>query len=272
MDRQQDGNRNGCWIAVQYVAAIVVTLCLGFLWLDETMLLASMLFAMLFWLLVPAFVIVVVSFVMSLRCNSKHKRILLGIHLVNVLLFCLFFFNPGRKCNADIMERHYLKYGDRMSELYEEVDGRLKPGVHIDVEFEHGKVSIFHVSDDCCEPDYCWDPSEEKVDSLLERAGLDRTGLNLIERRLKDIGCISLAMGGSKDEPYVIGFRRIGMGKYSFRIFHKALSAEEQEEINDVEVCQLVYSPTVVFEFAGGAIGLQKFPGKEEYLEKKKVN
>ena len=57
------------------------------------------------------------------------------------------------------------------------------------------------------------------------------------------------------------------MGKYDYQIYHRPLSSDEQEKINESEA-SIVYSPFVVFEYAGGAIGSQNFIGKDEYLKK----
>lgn len=58
------------------------------------------------------------------------------------------------------------------------------------------------------------------------------------------------------------------MGKYDYQIYHRPLSSEEQKKINESDA-SIVYSPFVVFEYGGGAIGSQNFVGKDEYLKKK---
>ena len=65
------------------------------------------LIAIFFWLLIPAVIVAFVSFICSLRCNTGHKRILLILNVVNILLFSFLFFNPSGRCDADIMESHY---------------------------------------------------------------------------------------------------------------------------------------------------------------------
>ena len=55
------------------------------------------------------------------------------------------------------------------------------------------------------------------------------------------------------------------MGKYDYQIYHRPLSSEEQKKINESDA-SIVYSPFVVFEYGGGAIGSQNFVGKDEYL------
>ncbi len=195
---------------------------------------------------------------------------LMGLHLLNITLFAFWWFYPGNKCDADIMEAHYLKHGNQMEELYKSVYDRLPPGSGIEIEFEHGKVSMFHVTDTTGKWSGHWDPSEELTDSLLQQSGLNRKFLKDLNRRLKDIDCISIEIEANPDSPYTIGFRRIAMGKYSYRIYSKPLSSDAQKEIQEDDYTSIVFSPHVVFEYGGGAIGVQNFIDKEEYLEKKK--
>ena len=144
----------------------------------------------------------------------------------------------------------------------------MTPGCSVDIEFEHGDVSIFHFSNSSGEMKSNWDPSEEKIDSLLIQSGLDRNSLIWLKKELDEIGCISISLQAIPDAPFGIGFRRIGMGKYYYQIYHIPLSSDEQKKINESEA-SIVYSPFVVFEYAGGAIGSQNFIGKDEYLKKK---
>lgn len=80
----------------------------------------------------------------SLRCNTKHKKRLLILHIINILLVSFLYFNPANRCDADIMEKHYTKYGDHMEQIYRNLYDELTPGCYVDIEFEHGHVSIFH--------------------------------------------------------------------------------------------------------------------------------
>lgn len=222
----------------------------------------------LYWLFIPAFIISVISFVCSLGCSTRHKKIFLILHSVNILIFALWLFNPNDKCNANIMEKHYRENGNRMDLLYYSLYNRLKPKYYIDIEFEHGKVSIFHISNDTYKWDSNWNPSEEKIDSLLLQTGLDRAYLNYIKKELKDMHCLSISLCARPDYPFTVGFRRIGLGEYSYRIYNKALSLDEQKEVNE-DCSSILYTPYVVFEYAGGAIGNQCFPDKEQYIKSK---
>ena len=252
------------WITIQYICVLFLTVCF-------TGLLVSDLFiwfiAIFFWLFIPAVIVACISLVCSLKCNSRHKKVLLILNMVNILLFSSLFFNPSARCDADVIEKHYKEYGERMEKIYRNLYNKMTSGCSVEIEFEHGDVSIFHFSNDNGEMDSNWNPSEEKIDSLLIQSGLDRNSLTWLQKELDEISCISISMQTVPDAPFCVGFRRVGMGKYDYQIYHRPLSSDEKKKINESEA-SIVYSPFVVFEYAGGAIGSQNFIGKDEYLKK----
>lgn len=148
------------WITIQYICVLFLSVCL--LGLIVSDLIFVWVIAMFFWLFIPAFIVACISFVCSLRCNSKHKKILLGLNGVNILLILFIFLNPFNRCDADIMESHYTEYGRRMEQIYRNLYNKMTPGCSVDIEFEHGDVSIFHFSNSSGEMKSNWDPSEER--------------------------------------------------------------------------------------------------------------
>ena len=268
LDRIKQAPPTRTWGIVQYISVIIVSAAIIVLWIDK--LVGILIVAFAFLLVIPAFVISVISVFTSLRFNTRHKRIFLAWHVANILAILLWIFNPNHRCDAHIMERHYIKYHAQMENLYHKVRQQLKPGCSIYIEFEKGKVSAFSVFNDDKHGCNSWDPSEEKIDSLLMISGLDRTDLNDIENTLDDIHCISIAVATSSDEPYEIGFRRILLDKYDFIIYPNDLSQEEQERVASFPG-NIQYSPHVVFRYNTGAIGNWNFPGKEEYLQSREI-
>ena len=92
------------------------------------------------------------------------------------------------------MESHYIEYGGRMERIYRNLYNKITPGCSVEIEFEHGDVSIFHYSNGSGEIESNWNPSEEKIDSLLIQSGLDRNSLTWLEKELDEIGCISISL------------------------------------------------------------------------------
>ena len=257
---------NPLWITTQYICVLFLTVCFTFLLVSDIFV---WFIAIFFWLFIPAVIVACISFVVSLRCNNKYKKILLILNGVNILLLSFLFFDPSKRCNADIMERHYTEYGESMERIYRNLYNKITPGCSVEIEFEHGDVSIFHFSNGSGEIESNWNPSEEKIDTLLIQSGLERSSLIWLKKELDEIGCISIYLKAIPDAPYCIGFRRVGMGKYDYQIYHIPLSPDEQKKINESDA-SIVYTPFVVFEYGGGAIGSQNFIGKDEYLKKKK--
>ena len=256
------------WIRTQYICVLFLTCCFAGLIVDNLFLWIIILG---FWLFIPALVVACISFFSSLRCNSRHKKILLILNIINILLLLFLFFNPARKCDADIMKKHYTEYGGEMKQIYRNLYDKMTPGCYVNIEFEHGDVSMFHFSDGSSDVKSNWDPSEEKIDSLLTQSGLDRKSLVWLEKELNKIGCISISMEAVPDKPFCIGFRHIGMGMYSYRFYNQPLSPAKQDSIN-ADPSLIIYNDSTVFEYGGGTFGSQSFPGKQKYLEKQKKN
>lgn len=254
------------WIVIQYICVLFLTFCIAGLIICD--IIFVWIITMSICAFIPAVVVACISFISSLRCNSRHKKILLILNVINILLLLFLFFNPYGKCDADIMEKHYTEYGGRMKQIYRNLYDKMTPGSYVHIEFEHGSVSMFHFSNGSGEGEFNWDPSEEKVDSLLIQSGLDRKTLSWLEKELDKIDCISIAMEAVPEKPFQIGFRRIGMGKYTYQFYGRTLSPEEQDSINAWSYL-IVFNDSTVFEYGSGAFGSMQFPGKEEYLKKK---
>jgi hypothetical protein len=97
-----------------------------------------------------------------------------------------------------------------------------------------------------------------RLDSLLNLTTLKRKDLQDLKQYLDKANCISVS---NRDE-FEIGYARSGMGKYSYLIFDKPLSKEDQKKYNNG--CEYIfYKDNIVLEYGGGAIGPQCFPDRE---------
>ncbi len=264
---KQESPLTQLWTIAQYCSAAIITAAIILLWVNALM--GILLIALAFLLFLLALVVSIISFFGSLRCNTHQKRLLLIWHMVNVLAIFLWIYNPNDKCDAFIMERHYQEYHAQMGDLYRNVYHQLKPGCRIYLEFEKGKISNFNVRTKDGQGKGGWDPSQEKVDSLLTLSGLDKKDLDYIEDALKDMHCISISVTASPEKPYEIGFRRVLLDKYDYQIYPKDLTPEKQDSIGSAPG-NILYAPQVVFQYNTGAIGNSNFPDKEKYLLSKK--
>ena len=94
----------------------------------------------------------------------------------------------------------------------------------------------------------------ERMDSILKPIGWTRETLKTLKVKLDNADCIQIESG----EPTKIGFKRSGMGMYSFNVFDKPIPDNLIEQYNDSCTFILV-NKRLALEYGGGAIGSQCF-------------
>jgi hypothetical protein len=100
--------------------------------------------------------------------------------------------------------------------------------------------------------------NSKRTDSVLSTIGWDRQTLKKIKSMLDDADCIKVQSG----EPSEIGFKRCGMGMYSFLVFDCPIADSNISEYNDS--CMDIYvNRYLVLSYGGGAIGPQCFYNKK---------
>ncbi|WP_019949739.1 hypothetical protein [Hymenobacter aerophilus] len=128
----------------------------------------------------------------------------------------------------------------------------------VNIEFDGQRtLAIFHVRAtgyNSSNWDVKWD--SPKADSLLQQLGWTRQTLTTLYDKLDEADCISIASG----EPSNIGYKRSGMGKFSYNIFAQPMSDSLSRQYSS-SCTYIIYKPGVVLEYGGGAIGPQCFPG-----------
>lgn len=103
--------------------------------------------------------------------------------------------------------------------------------------------------------------------SMPQSIVLNKQDMEKLENELEDCGCIGIEINNYSNPDYsTLRFRRIGMGMYSFRLYDHPLTPQQQDSIN-ADDCLIVYNDSTVFEFGGGAFGIQHFVGKDEFLK-----
>ena len=76
-------------------------------------------FAWMWFISLPLFVIYVASFIRSIPPVSIYKKIVLSLHILNVVLWLLFylFLPKPNPCDAALMEKHYRSHHADMYDL-----------------------------------------------------------------------------------------------------------------------------------------------------------
>jgi hypothetical protein len=92
------------------------------------------------------------------------------------------------------------------------------------------------------------------MDSILSTIGWNRTTLKNLKEKLDNANCIQIESG----EPTKIGFKRSGMGMYSFNVFEKPITDSQKTLYRDT-CSYIIASDRLILEYGGGAIGPQCF-------------
>ena len=255
--KKQPGSRKQVFLRfMRYVAVAVVTVILLFVFilsigldefdLDVAIFVFILIFAAGFFITLLSAVFWIYSFVKAVRRRTNTDRILLWFHIVDLLLLggIVYLHNkPPQKCDAFIMAECY--NGEPVFWMWNTADhyrNMLPDSTRLVVEFDNDEMS------------------QSDILSEFEKKQL--------KERLDYLGCIGIDVNNYPDSEYsTIRFRRIGMGMYSFRLYHHPLTSQQQDSINANE-CLIVYNDSTVFEFGGGVFGVQHFVGKDEFLKR----
>ena len=259
----------------KYIGLIPMLFVSFFVWFmidDPSM--AVVLFMIGFWLIIPLAVWAIIVFLQSFWMKGLMWKVYMIWGWAIIILIGAYYLSPtrfGTRCSPDIMAEHYEKNKSGIQELIDYTNQSLDKGALMKLEFKYGKISIFHVfgkNDSIWSNN--WDVhSEEKIDSLMKVVGLDHEELNNIRRKLKKQGCISIETATTHSDFVDIGFRRVGMGMYSYRIYNRPINAEEKKEY-DEDPMFIPYTDRVVFEYGGGVFGPQSFDDeiKEDFMKR----
>lgn len=163
--------------------------------------------------------------------------------------------NYTRKELESSYTEHYLPIQAAIK-YYESIvpDGR-----KVEIEFEGGGIDRIVVQEGPKQnPTYtsAWaSTSRPQLDSLVASLGWSEDEIQQLQEKLEAADCISIQNG----EPAVLGFKRSGMGMYSFNVFRKPIPDSLREQYA-AGCTHIIQSEELVLEYGGGAIGPQCFP------------
>lgn len=239
--------------------------------------LADFLIIVCFWFVIPLIVWAIIVFLQSLWNKEWIWKLFFIWGCAIIVLIGAYYISPtrlGTRCNPDIMAEHYEKNKSGIQELIDYTNHSLDKGAQMELEFEHGDISIFHIVE---KNDSIWSnnwdvDSEDKINTLMQKVGLDHEELDNIQRKLKKNGCISIETETTHSDYVDIGFRRVALGMYSYRVYNRPLNAEEKKEYLE-DPMFIPYTDKVLFMYSGGAVGPQSFGGemKENFMKKHPV-
>lgn len=218
----------------------------------------------LFWIIVPALVWLVFVLIRSWKIGGVHRIVVFCAFGLEILAFVMFFLIriPAYGCDPDKMVAHYEKNKAGMEELIAFTKSALNDGQQMCLEFEWGKISMFHTSTKSH-----WDVDKKLKSEIMSELGLDNEEFNSIKSQLNSINCISVR---THFPVYCdIGFKRVGFGMYSFRLYLNPMSDEVKEEAL-LDGHFIPYNETTLLKYGGGAVGPDTFgrETKEDFLRR----
>ena len=254
------------------LASIIIIIILR---VDDGLFGVALVLGLFWWLILPVTIWALVVFVRSIKMRTKLEKIVFAWGCVLLVLTGIFIFSPFNKekpCNPDIMAEYCNEHEQEMRELIAYANQSLEPGKRMELEFEKGKVSRFHIFANDKDSIWSthWDPAN--TDSLMQIVGLDEGEFDNIRQRLKDMECISIEAHTTHEDYATIGFRRVGFGMYSFVIYNRPMTPKEIKKYTE-DLMFIPYNDHVVFQFGGGVFGIQTFVPdmKEDFMKRHPV-
>ena len=265
------GLTSGQLLPMILASIIIITL----LRVDDGLFGVALVLGLFWWLILPVTIWALVVFVRSIKMRTKLEKIVFAWGCVLLVLTGIFIFSPFNKekpCNPDIMAEYCNEHEQEMRELIAYANQSLEPGKRMELEFEKGKVSRFHIFANDKDSIWSthWDPAN--TDSLMQIVGLDEGEFDNIRQRLKDMECISIEAHTTHEDYATIGFRRVGFGMYSFVIYNRPMTPKEIKKYTE-DLMFIPYNDHVVFQFGGGVFGIQTFVPdmKEDFMNRHPV-
>lgn len=236
------------------------------------------LFVWFWFIFLPIIVIVVASFI---RClippMSLYKKVVLLLHILNVVLLFLFYIllpEPA-PCDAALMEKHYKNHHADMYDLVNYVRSSLDDSCSIKLEYRDDKVRRFEIRNKRVD-ETCTDiKNQQELETVLNTAGLSMQELNMIKEKMHKAGIIGIDIGkhrnpvslvkrSRKDSKSILQFRWHGGNIYQYALYDQPVT---EGIIRDVLSSNqyVLYNDSVVFESWGTFFDVRGFPDKDKY-------
>lgn len=160
---------------------------------------------------------------------------------------------------SELKEEYYLRE-DEIEDLIKYYNAIKPKNYSVDIEFKNDEMlnRLTITTKDSSKIIYQnWDVSSGVLQTkkIRDLVGWEEKKVTILKNKLDKANCISVEEG----EPLKIGFKRSGMGMFSFNVFQKADT--NRDEYNDG--CEyILVNKNLALQYGGGAIGNQCFPDK----------
>ena len=224
----------------------------------------------------PLLLIVFISFFYSIPPKTKYKKLLLSLHILNILLCIGFYvFLPSPEpCDTAIMENHYMKHKDDMLELIRYTRSVMDDSCSIELNYRNGKIVELYASRKNKRHRIEDINSQEEIDSTMAICGISPMEHDNIYRKMQKAGVIGIEINNKEHTVIYETIRSIllykwyGVNRYQYALYDTKMTAEEKEQ--NLALHQFIfYNDSIVFESYGGYPGGRGFPDKDDWDNKK---
>lgn len=235
--------------------------------------------AWLWFISLPLLLIVFVSF---LRCSIPplyiYKKVVLSLHLFNVVLWFVFYIllPKTEPCDAAIMEEHYKNHHDDMHDLVRYVRSSLDDSCSIVLQYRDNEVQTFTIANNSERKTCTGIKDQQELEKILQTVGLSMQELAMIQEKMHKAGIIGIDIEKNpisrrmtaKSE---LQFRWFGKNIYQFALYDYPLKEKERDEVLRLHQF-ILYNDSVVFESYGDYCDLRGFPDKDKFQPQNEVN
>ena len=218
----------------------------------------------------PLIIIIIASFIRAIPPKTLYKKVVLSIHIFNLLLWPVFYIilPEPTPCDAAIMEQHYKKHKNEMEELCNYVHAALDDSCSIVLLYRNEKIEELRLENKRKDL-YCSKlNNEQELASELSKVGITTKELSIIREKMHQAGIIGIDIERNfcsySDDKDVLLFRWYGVNRYQFAIYNHAMTEEEKQDVLRLHQF-ILYNDSVVFESYGGYPGGRGFPDKETF-------
>ena len=231
-------------------------------------------FAWMWFITLPLFIIYVVSFIRSIPPVSIYKKVVLSLHILNVVLWILFyiFLPKPDPCDAALMEKHYKTHHNDMYDLVKYVRGSLDDSCSIVLQYRNDEIVEFTIGNRRWTKKLKGIENESELDTKLHSVGLSMQKLKVIQGKMRKAGVIGVEIDKNPISVWMAGesillFRWYGVNKYQFGLYDHPMTEKEKDVVLRLHQF-ILYNDSVVFESYGGYPGGRGFPDRKEFINR----
>ena len=225
----------------------------------------------LWFISLPLFIIYVASFIRSIPPVSIYKKAVLSLHILNVVLWFLFYILLPKPtpCDAALMEKHYKIHHADMYDLVKYVRSSLDDSCSITLQYRNDEIRKFTIVKKNERKDCACIENKQELEKILQTAGLSMQELAAIQEKMKKAEIIGIEIdknprSGWMDGKSILQYRWYGVNIYQFALYDQPLTEAERDEVLKLHQF-ILYNDSVVFESFGGYPGQRGFPDKDEF-------